>query len=118
MKIWVTVCLLGCSFSAIAAEGPKNTEAFQTTSQYAKQMLGESQAMGGKVIEKIDVATYTYVQFAHGKNQVWLATNKIDVKKGDMVSFDNAQPMHNFHSKTLNRTFDEIYFVTDLLVKR
>ena len=118
MKIWPIVCVFGCSIPAWAADSAKNAEAFQTTNQYAKQVLGESQAMGGKVLDKIDVASYTYVQFAHGKNQVWLATNKIDVKKGDEVSFENAQPMHNFHSKTLNRTFDEIYFVTDLSVKR
>lgn len=118
MKSYLFLALLNVSLPLFAVQGPKSAEAFQMTNQYTKEMLGESQAMSGKVVDKIDVANYTYVQFAHGKGQLWLATSKIDVKKGDLISFESAQSMHNFHSKSLNRTFDEIYFVTELSVKR
>lgn len=67
MKLIPLFCLLSLAGTGIAAESSKNAEAFQATSHYTKQMLGESQAMGGKVLEKIDVANYTYVQFGQGK---------------------------------------------------
>lgn len=94
-----------------------NTEGFQAARQYTGELLSEKENFSGHVLDIIDVADYTYVQFAKGKEKLWLATNKISVKKGDFISFNEAQPMHKFHSKTLNRTFDEIYFVTQLNVK-
>lgn len=120
MKLITTSLLFILSGAPLcmAAATPENSAAFGAAKQYTNEMLGESSAMSGKVLDTIDVASYTYVQFAHGSSSQWLATNKTDVKKGDVVSFANAQSMHNFHSKSLNRTFDQIYFVSDLTVKR
>lgn len=118
MKILVFALVSSYAATAFAAQGSQNAEAFQATKQYTSEMLGEQASMGGRVLDKIDVASYTYVQFSHGKDRFWLATSKTDVRKGDVVSFENAQTMHNFHSKSLNRTFDQIYFVTELNVKR
>lgn len=117
MTLSLLFTLSGSSLSLAAPTAEKNA-AFDATKQYTNEMLGESSAMSGKVLDTIEVASYTYVQFAHGKGSQWLATNKTDVKKGDTISFENAQSMHNFHSKALNRTFDQIYFVSDLSVKR
>lgn len=110
----ISLCLL--PMTVLAAEPEKNAEGFQAARQYTGELLNDKQSFGGKVVEKIDVADYTYVQFSHGKEKLWLATSKVSVKKGDIVSFENAQTMHKFHSKSLNRTFDEIYFVTSLNV--
>jgi hypothetical protein len=32
------------------------------------------------------------------------------VKVGDAITIENAMPMRNYHSKTLNRDFDTVYF--------
>ncbi len=106
------------SQTLLAAQSSSNAEAFQATKQYTQQLMGENESVGGKVVEVKDVASYTYVQFKSGDKNLWLATSKIDVKKGDLVSFEGGQLMHKFHSKTLNRTFDEIYFVNDVTVRR
>ena len=41
----------------------------------------------------------------------WVATSKTEVKAGDVLYYDEALQMTNFHSKELDRTFDVIYFV-------
>ncbi len=106
------------SSSLMAAQSSSNAEAFQATKQYTQQLIGDKESLGGKVVETMDAASYTYVQFKTGGKSLWLATSKLDVKKGDLVSFEGGQLMHKFHSKSLNRTFDEIYFVNDVTVKR
>ena len=109
--------LLFASGSAFAAGD--NSQGFQAARQLTSEAMGEKgEGFSGKVVEVIDVANYTYVQFAHGKEKLWLATAKTPVKKGDMVSFADGQSMHKFYSKSLNRTFDEILFVNEIEVKR
>lgn len=108
------------AFAGSASAAGDNTQGFQAARQLTSEAMGEKSAEGftGKVVEVIDVQNYTYVQFAHGNDKMWLATAKTPVKKGDVVSFADGQSMHKFHSKTLNRTFDEIYFVNEIAVKR
>ncbi|WP_141731235.1 NrfJ-related protein [Oligoflexus tunisiensis] len=101
----------------LSAQAADNQEGFQATRQLTGELLNDKESFGGKVIDTMDVADYTYVQFAHGKEKLWLATSKTKVKKGDIVSFTDPTTMHKFHSKSLNRTFDQIYFVSTLNVK-
>lgn len=115
MKKFALLLLL-CSSGALADN--KNEQGFEAARQLTSDALSEKSSWGGKVIDVINVPSYTYVQFTHGKEKVWLATATTTVKKGDTVSFADGQAMHNFHSKTLNRTFDQIYFVNDIQVKR
>ena len=68
----------------------------------------------GKVIETMDSGSYTYVQVDNGKEKYWAATAPVTLEKGSMVSFGTSMPMENFTSKTLNRTFDVIYFVGEI----
>jgi hypothetical protein len=109
---------LSLAGSALAA-ADNNMQGFQAARQLTSEAMGaKAEGLSGKVVEVIDVANYTYVQFASGPDKLWLATAKTPVKKGDVVSFADGQSMHKFHSKTLNRTFDEIYFVNSIEVKR
>ena len=47
---------------------------------------------------------------------MWVAVGKMNLKVGDLVSFSRGLPMKNFPSKSLNRTFDIIYFVSKVTV--
>lgn len=119
MKLTLALLALVLSSPGFAVSAGDNTQGFQAARQYTSEALGEkNEGFSGKVTEVIDVQNYTYVQFASGKDKLWLATQKTPVKKGDVVSFADGQSMHKFHSKTLNRTFDEIYFVNSIEVKR
>jgi hypothetical protein len=65
----------------------------------------------GTVVETVNAAAYTYVQVDTGKEKIWAAAPQFPVKVGDKVTVPAGMPMKNFQSKTLNRTFDTIYFV-------
>lgn len=70
----------------------------------------KSDGISGKVIEVINTATYTYVQIDTGAAKVWAAAPEFAVKAGDRVTVLEAMPMAKYQSKTLNRTFDVVYF--------
>ena len=61
-------------------------------------------------------AGYTYVNVDTGKEKIWAAAPETPVKKGDTVTIPPGMLMRNHHSKTLNRTFDAVYFVSSISV--
>lgn len=64
----------------------------------------------GKVVETMNAANYTYVLLDAGAAKLWAAAPQFAVKVGDAVTIANATPMPKFHSKTLNRDFEVVYF--------
>jgi len=70
----------------------------------------------GKVIETMDAAGYTYVQVDTGSEKFWAAAPQFAVKAGDDVVVPEGMPMPDYHSKTLDRDFDMVYFVPSVLV--
>jgi hypothetical protein len=70
----------------------------------------------GQVLETMDSGGYTYVQVNLEGTSVWAAAPQFKVKKGDTVVIPPGMPMAKFHSKTLNRTFETIYFVSSVNV--
>jgi len=69
----------------------------------------------GKVVETITTAGYTYVQVDTGAKKLWAAATKFNVARGDSVKVVGGMPMANFHSKSLNRDFELIYFTGAIL---
>ena len=70
----------------------------------------------GKVVATMDAASYTYLQVEEKGQKIWAAAAQTKLKVGDEVEFPDSPVMQNFTSKTLNRTFDKIYFVSTLRV--
>jgi hypothetical protein len=70
----------------------------------------------GKVIETMNTAGYTYVLLDTGTQKIWVAAIEFAVKKGDTVAVTGGMPMSNYHSKTLDRDFDLVYFAADVQV--
>lgn len=68
------------------------------------------QAIGGKVTETMDSGGYTYANLERDGKSVWVAVPATQLKVGQEIEIANAMPMKSFSSKTLNRTFDVIYF--------
>lgn len=69
----------------------------------------------GTVIETMNAAGYTYVYVDQGTEKIWAAAPEFAVKVGDEVLVPKGMAMHNYHSKTLNRDFDVVYFVGSVL---
>ncbi len=63
-------------------------------------------------VENADI--YTYVQLDLGGEQVWYAVPTVELKVGEKVTAPDGMPMKNFHSKTLDRTFEVVYFADAL----
>ena len=65
----------------------------------------------GSVIETMNTAGYTYIQVDTGSEKIWAAAPQCAVQVGDQVVVPEGMPMRNYHSKTLDRDFDLVYFV-------
>jgi hypothetical protein len=78
--------------------------------------LASQETLSGRVTETMDSGGYTYVRVLTGEGEVWAAAPQTAVGVGDSVTFPSAMPMAGFHSKTLNRTFEKIYFVPAIRV--
>ncbi len=82
-----------------------------TTAPHAQEAIPKPGQIHGKVIEAIEAAGYTYVHVDTGSQKLWAAGPSTAFKKGDMIAFDSGMPMKNFHSKSLKRDFNLLYFV-------
>jgi hypothetical protein len=66
----------------------------------------------GEVLSAIQVPGYTYIEVRTDGRVLWLAGNPVEVAEGEIISWDPAMVMQDFQSNALNRTFDELVFVS------
>ena len=66
-----------------------------------------------KIIEALNSGGYTYIKVQEGKESYWIAMTQRTVTKGETIEYGEQGWMQDFHSKTLNRTFDKILFASD-----
>lgn len=104
-KVAFMLALLGGGGFVSAASAPA-----------AAKAPAEAPALVGKVVETMNAASYTYVLLDSEGKRVWGAAPQFPVKVGDSVTMAGGMPMMNYHSKTLNRTFDVVYFSGDVRV--
>jgi NADPH-dependent ferric siderophore reductase len=66
-----------------------------------------------KILESLESGGYTYMKVQEGKDDYWIAMTQRAVKVGETIEYTEQGWMKDFHSKTLNRTFDNILFAGD-----
>jgi len=66
--------------------------------------------ISGTVLETMNAGGYTYMLINTGSDQVWAAVRQQAMSIGEQVSISQVMGMPNFHSETLDRTFELIYF--------
>lgn len=93
------------------AEGSAATAAAAPAPVLSKETLG------GKVVETMDSGGYTYANLQKDGSAIWVALPVTQLKIGQEVEIVNAMPMKSFTSKSLNRTFDLIYFAGGFVQK-
>ena len=99
--------------TAVAGCGSKTPEP-------AKVPLGQAPAaapaasdlLTGKVLEHLDASPYLYLRIATTKGDVWAAVPEAKIENGAEVTVFGPMLMTNFESKTLKRSFKEVYFGT------
>lgn len=67
----------------------------------------------GTIMELLQGGGYTYAEVqGPGGQRVWIAGATLQLKVGDRVQWGDYSVMQNFSSKTLQRSFDQILFVS------
>jgi len=73
----------------------------------------KNEAHIAKVMDKIDVKGYSYLQVTENKNDFWIAVPTMEIEIGETVYFSKFMVMEDFHSDNIDKSFDEILFVED-----
>jgi len=68
----------------------------------------------GTVKETMNAAGYTYALVEADGTSIWLAGPETVLTVGESVVWNGGMAMKGFHSNTLDRTFETIYFVEDI----
>lgn len=79
----------------------------------AESALQDSQHHG-TVVEAMSAAGYSYIQVRENDKMVWLAAPQTQLSAGQKIRWTSGAPMLNFTSQSLNRKFDEIFFVSSV----
>lgn len=101
---------LNRTFDRIIFSGGVVPAAGSAGAQAARSNLSLEPVTAGKVIETINAATYTYILLEKDGRSSWSAVPITQLAVGDEIELQPGTPMGTFVSKTLNRTFDAIYF--------
>jgi hypothetical protein len=119
MSIVLVAALLATACGAQSTETTE-TEAATGTPQESEAATetvaahSTAAVLSGTVLETIDADPYTYVKVDTGDDQIWAAAPRCEAAIGEQVSVSTAMPMSSFHSNTLDRDFELIYFVGSL----
>ena len=118
MKNALTLLVAGLMALSLAVgcknETPKTAETPAPTTAPAAAPAGKGKA--GTVLETMNSGGYTYVQVDTGSEKIWAAAPEFKVEVGDAVVVPEGMAMANYHSKTLDRDFDMVYFVDGVMV--
>ena len=73
----------------------------------------------GRILQVIAGGGYTYLEVAIDgrKGKQWVAMSERKVEKGQTIRFSSPLEMKNFYSKSLDRTFPSIYFLSQVTLK-
>jgi hypothetical protein len=67
-----------------------------------------------EVKEVIQTSNYTYMKVKENISERWVAVIRQEANVGEVFYYEGALQMNNFQSKELNRTFDEIFFLSQI----
>jgi hypothetical protein len=95
-------------------EGSAQATAASPDSAPATATHASAGTLTGEIVETMNAAGYTYVLLNTDSGKIWVATTETSVKVGQRVGVPAGELMTDFSSKSLNRTFDKIYFVSGI----
>lgn len=113
-----TLVLVTLLFSATCAAGCKEEDKKEAAAAEPAAEIPVDGALtptgggwSGIVRETMNSGGYTYIQVDTGRGTLWAAAPEFEIKVGTQVTIPAGLAMENYHSKTLNRTFEVVYFV-------
>ena len=114
MTAVVTLAVMGCSNQAPTADQAAASEPAgpPVAASHGLTQGERPQLVSGTVLEAMDAAGYTYVRLETAEGELWAASNQFEVAAGDRVVLPLETPMRDFHSDSLDRDFELIYFAS------
>lgn len=106
-------------FSSLMLGSGLNNVAFAsgtTTSPPTTNAAHHNGVFSGDLVETFNSGGYTYAHLKTDKGSVWAAGPKTTINKDDKVSFIGKVAMIDFYSKSLDRKFENIYFVDSFII--
>jgi hypothetical protein len=100
------------ALAVTACKKEESVQAPQASAGMPAQPAAAGQEVKGKVLEKLDAPPYSYLKLQTASGEAWAAVPKAEVAAGAEVTVAGAVPMQKWESKTLNRTWDLVYFGT------
>ena len=105
--------------SAPAATPAAQAEASSTGGVASRAALDpaavpDASTVSGVVAETMNSGGYTYARLTASGADTWIAGNEFALAVGDQVTAAVNMPMEQFRSRTLNREFALIYFVSQV----
>jgi len=98
--------------AATDTAAPTSAAAPGATAPVAPPPAPAGPALAGTVVETMNSGGYTYAKLDLGGGATaWVAGPETPLKVGAKIAKLDGTLMPNFRSETLNRTFDQIYFV-------
>ena len=108
MRSALSFLLLAATVAGCGAKTP----APDTTAQAGAPAAVRGDVLSGPVLEQIAVPPYVYLRIKTSQGEIWAAVPETTIETGTVVTLANSMLMTDFESKSLNRTFDKIYFAT------
>jgi len=109
--------LSGISFFALTAGAISTVSAAQSVEKSTQAQKVEVANLHGNISEVINASGYTYVAIEVEGKQIWAAGPPSSFKVGDKIGFSTKMSVPNFHSKSLKRDFETIYFVDGFITE-
>ncbi len=106
----IAAVTLGCATQTDEPPSSSSAAGASTGTSDASKAPATPSEIKGSVVETIDTAGYTYVLINTGDDEVWAAAPAFAVTEGDEVTVAEPMAMVDYTSKTLERTFDVVYF--------
>jgi len=125
--------LLAAALVFSCSNGPTEVSPLEKETESGEDILsnssifgkGESSGKAGEaatddvhevtVIEILTTQKYVYLKVTELDTEYWIATLKMDVKKGGVYYFTGGLLKQNFESKEHNRVFDELLLVNNFV---
>ncbi len=105
--LFTILCLQGCQNKTKREEAPSSKA---KTVHQAPEKPTDTGYIYGKVKETMNSGGYTYMLLEFEGKDFWVAVPEMKVAVGEEVMLLPGDTMRNFHSNSLNRTFDTIIF--------
>lgn len=110
MRAALSLLLVATAVAGCAQKAPAPEAAPQGTSPTPTAAADD--ALTGPVLEQLAASPYVYLRLQTPRGEIWAAVPEAKIETGSVVTVVGPMLMTKFESKSLNRTFDAVYFGT------